>query len=430
MKSSLNLVSNLKPIAKSETLLVNELTARLISTGRDVIKFGFGESPFDPPKRLSETLQKFANRTEYLPVQGLAELRQKICDFHERRLGLKSNVDQIYIGPGSKILIYNFLNMFKKADVLLPNPSWVSYEPQALSVGHDVIRIKTTFEGKWKVTGKSLRQVCSNRRDKSKPCIMILNYPGNPSGTTYTCDDLKDVAEAAKEYNVIIIADEIYGFLSPKKHVSIATYYPEGTVITGGLSKVFGAGGWRLGIMHVSKYLNSQIKDSLIGLASETFSSATTPVQYAAIDAYSHNEEIDSYIEDQIKILNLVGKYVARNLRAAGIQCHDPEGGFYLYPDFSPFREKLAKKGINNSLDLTTALIEDKRTQVALLPSIVFGSDKDELAVRLAFVDFDGNKALTIVDSLGTSVSESDILTYFPQIGVGTKRLVEWVDSL
>lgn len=374
-----------RQVEESQTLLINTQSKILAGQGGKVIKFGFGQSPFLPPKPVLEALEKAVHHKEYSSVQGDPELRELMAAFHYKHNGLEVKPDNILVAPGSKILIYTTLLAFEKADVFIPAPAWVSYAPQAKLAGHNLIKIPTSFEDGWRVTPKTLNE--SAKLKKHKASILILNYPGNPDGLTYEEQELIELAKATKSLDMLVIADEIYGLLDHSfSHVSFATYYPERTITTTGLSKWCAAGGWRFGAAFLYENVESELKKALIGIGSETYSCAPTPVQMAAKAAYKDYEATTDYLEYQIRILKQIGKFCADRLTASGVRVHAPQGGFYLFPDFSPHKESLNKRGITTSGQLCELLL--KETGVALLPASAFGFEEDYLAARLAYVDF------------------------------------------
>jgi len=189
------------------------------------------------------------------------------------------------------------------------------------------------------------------------------------------------------------MSDEIYGLLHHKgEHVSLAQFYPEGTMVTSGLSKWCGAGGWRLGICHIPTQLGPDYLQRVIGVASETYSCVSTPVQLAALTAYTYDQRIHDFLQQQRAIFSEIGNRCADMLEKGGVRVYRPEGGFYLFPDFSPFSESLVLRGIDTGNALTSRLLQD--TGVALLPGSAFGMDENSLTARLAYVDFDGAQAL------------------------------------
>ncbi len=192
----------------------------------------------------------------------------------------------------------------------------------------------------------------------------------------------------ARKYHVILLSDEIYGEVNfTDSHSSIAQFYPEGTIISSGWSKWCGAGGWRLGMTVFPEELN-WLLGGMAAVASETFTSTSTPIQYAAITAFEGGPWLDTYLTQSRKILGALAKFVRSSLLSVGIQSVEPEGGFYLLPDFSQLNGKLSNRGIVNSASLCQVLLQD--TGVAMLPGSAFGLPPVELLGRMAFVDFDG----------------------------------------
>ncbi len=306
--------------------------------------------------------------------------------FHYAHNGLKVEADNVVVAPGSKILIFNILLAFQKADVFIPAPAWVSYAPQAKLAGHHIIKLPTSFEERWRITPQVIHDAAANKR--VKPSVLILNYPGNPDGLTYSEAELLELAKAVSKYNMLVISDEIYGLLDHgNAHLSFATFYPQRTVTTTGLSKWCGAGGWRFGAALISNGMEPSFKQTLLGIGSETYSCAPVPVQMAARVAYQDYNEIKPYISRQIQILKEIGNYCSEQLRKSNIKVHPPQGAFYLFLDFSLFQEKFKKKGIGTSNEVCSKLLAD--TGVVLLPSIAFGFEATFLGARMAYVDFD-----------------------------------------
>lgn len=394
--------SYLRTVEKSQTLLLNEQSRNLEMGGKKVYKLGFGQSPFLPPQHVIDALKTHAHRKDYSPVQGIPELRKAVAEFHGRADGMDAKPDDVFIAPGSKILIYAAMAAFTKADLLVCAPAWVSYGPQAHLLGHGVIYLPTAFEGRWRLTPEVFASALEGRKDKDIPSILILNYPGNPDGLTYTPDELAAIADVARKYGTLVISDEIYSQLHHGgKHVTISKYYPERTIVTGGLSKWCGAGGWRLGTAIVPPGLGKEYKETLLGVASETYSCATLPVQLAAVEAYKQSAETDNYIRQQRRALTLAGNDCAEKLQKHKIRVHKPEGGFYLFPDFTNAQAGLAKAGITTSQKLCEALLAD--TGVALLPGTAFGMKPEQLSARLAYVDFDGVAVLKAAEKVPLS---------------------------
>jgi aspartate aminotransferase len=422
-----NLNINLKNLRPSATLAINELTTKLSNEGIEIFKLGFGQSPFPVPKEIVQALQNNAHQKDYLPVKGLLQLRQVVSLFFNENYKLPSNAEDILIGPGSKELIYNFQLAYNIDELLLPSPSWVSYEPQAQLNNRKTVWLKTEERNSWKISSADIINHCENSPHKNR--VLILNYPSNPIGCTYSATELEDLAGALRKYKIIVIADEIYGEVTFKgNHKTIASYYPEGTIISTGLSKWAGAGGWRLGVFVFPENLR-YILNAMAIIASETYTSTSAPIQYAAVEAYKMDDELKIYLHNTRRILETIGLYVYHNLLKLGVTMPKPEGGFYLFPNFSKWNAALHKKGILTSRDFCNALI--KETGVALLPGEDFGHPKNRFTARLSFVDFDGTLLLKILEEKpSTILDDTFIEEYCPKIVKATKKISEWVKSI
>ncbi|MCK4856318.1 MAG: pyridoxal phosphate-dependent aminotransferase, partial [Bacteroidales bacterium] len=268
------------------------------------------------------------------------------------------------------------------------------------------------------------------RTDPDRPRIVILNYPSNPSGYTYPLDRLKELARVARKYSVILVSDEIYGLLNfDQQHVSVACYYPEGTIISSGLSKWCGAGGWRLGTFSFPPQL-SWLGDAMSIVASETFTATSAPIQYAAITAFNGGDDIEEYLFDARRILKALAEYLVSELNSININIPMSHGAFYLFPDFRPFHKKLTARGILTSVEMCSALLDE--TGVAMLPGYDFGRDPAELTARMAFVDFDGELALKVASEeyRNKEIDESFIKLYAPRLVEAFRLRTTWFSSL
>ena len=413
----MDLQKNIIGLKASATLAINELSQKLITEGKEVFKFGLGQSPFPVPDIIVKELQKNAHQKDYLNVSGLIGLREEVANYHSNKNQYKYNAESVIIGPGSKELIFQ-TQLVLNCDLLLPSPSWVSYEPQAQIINKKVHWIKATAETNWHLDPEELDKTCANLNSVNK--LLILNSPNNPSGTTH--GNLKELANVAKKHNVIIIADEIYAELDfTGEYKSITHHYPEKTIVSSGLSKWCGAGGWRIGMLVFPDEL-SYIRDSVRTVASETFTAVSAPIQYAAIKAYS--EDHSEYLENSRLILNMIGDYIYKELSSVGVMCQKPQGGFYMICDFSNVVNKTHE--INNDKTLCQKILND--IGFAMLPGSDFGMEEDKLLSRIAFVDFDGSKALKMISKEKPS---SDSLLDFtcPKIVKGISLLKEWVIS-
>jgi len=405
-----NIVKDLEP---SSTLKINEISRKLEDKGKKIFKFGFGQSPFQIPTDIVDTLKDNAYQNKYLPMQGLNELREAIAKYTSTKKNYNYKSENVIIGPGSKELMF-LLHVLFAGEIILPAPSWVSYAPQAILGRNKIKSIQTKRENNWFPTGSEIEEVIL--QDKNKNYLLFLNSPNNPSGQI--CKNLDEISEIAKKYNLIILSDEIYSELSFEDGFkSISSFCPEKTIISTGLSKWCGAGGWRLGYFIIPDSLNI-IKNSINVLASETFSAVSAPIQYAAITAYTsdHNE----YINNSKKILYAVGNYVYENLKSNKILINKPQGGFYLMPEFLNKKFKTSSEMCDNIL---------KETGVVLLPGSDFGFDKTKMLVRLSFTDFDGQNFMNKIEKK-QSIDNEQILKLAPKIVEGVDKLKKWSESI
>ena len=413
----MDLQNNILGLKTSATLAINELSQQLIKEGKEVFKFGLGQSPFPVPDIIVKELQKNAHQKDYLNVSGLIGLREEVANYHSNKNQYKYNAESVIIGPGSKELIFQ-TQLVLNCDLLLPSPSWVSYEPQAQIINKKVHWIKATAETNWHLDPEELDKTCANLNSVNK--LLILNSPNNPSGTTH--GNLKELANVAKKHNVIIIADEIYAELDfTGEYKSITHHYPEKTIVSSGLSKWCGAGGWRIGTLVFPDEL-SYIRDSVRTVASETFTAVSAPIQYAAIKAYS--EDHSEYLENSRLILKMIGDYIYKELSSVGVICQKPQGGFYMICDFSNVVNKTHE--INNDKTLCQKILND--IGFAMLPGSDFGMEEDKLLSRIAFVDFDGSKALKMISKEKPS-SDNFLDLTCPKIAKGISLLKDWIIS-
>ncbi len=417
---------NVRELSQSATLAINERCTQLRSEGRDVFRLGLGQSPFPVASPVVQELRANAHQKDYLPVKGLPQLREAVANYHRRQEGVEYSADDVLIGPGSKELMF-LVQLVYYGDLVIPTPSWVSYAPQATIIGRHIRWVSTNPEDGWRITPEGLDALC--RRDPRRPRIVILNYPNNPSGMTYGIDELEALAEVAQRYRVIMLSDEIYGEVQFNgQHASIARFYPEGTIISAGLSKWCGAGGWRLGTFVFPPNLH-WLLNAMAVVASETFTSTSAPIQHAAVRAYEGGIEIERYLWNSRRILQRLGGEAAKRLQAVQINVGTPEGGFYLFPDFGPYQAELRQRGIGSSIQLCDRLLKD--TGVAILPGSEFGRPADELTARLAFVDFDGARALVSAETvpLDTELPEDFLAQHCNTVLTAVDRICGWVQG-
>lgn len=405
-----NLVKDLKP---SSTLLINETSRKLEEQGKKIYKFGFGQSPFKVPEDVVMELKDNAHQNKYLPMQGLSELRNAVAKYTSKKKNYDYKSQNVIIGPGSKELMF-LLHVLFDGEIILPAPSWVSYAPQAILGRNKVQILQTKRENNWFPTASEIEEIVL--KDKNKNYLLFLNSPNNPSGQI--CENLEEIAGVVKKYNLIILSDEIYSELSfMDNYQSISSFCPEKTIISTGLSKWCGAGGWRLGYFLVPDSL-IEIKNMINVLASETFSAVSAPIQYAAIKAYEHDHS--NYIDKSKNILSAIGNYVYENLRSNKVLINKPQGGFYLMPEF-------LNKKFNSSSAMCDSILND--TGVALLPGSDFGFEQSKMLARLSFTDFDGQEFMNKIED-NQKIDSDEINKFAPKIVEGVDKLKKWSESI
>ncbi len=400
---------NIRELKPSATLAINEKAKKLSKQGNKIYNFGFGQSPFPIPERIVSALKENADKKDYLPMQGLEKLRFAISQSLLKKTGIEYDKDNIIITPGSKEAML-LMHVAFNGEIILPAPSWVSYEPQAQIAKNRVHWLQTSRDNNWFPSAEDIEKKIKSIGNKN--IILIINSPNNPSGTV--CKNLKEIATVAKKYKIKILSDEIYTDLTfDKKYFSISKFYPEGTFISGGLSKWCGAGGWRLGFF-ASPNDDKKLINALKTLASESYSTVNSPVQYAAVEAYEGN--YDDYIARATNILKSVGNYVYTNLKSNKILINPPQGGFYLMPEF-----------LNSKFKTSSEMCDDilSKSGVALLPGSDFGFKADKMLARLSFTDFDGDLFFKNINS-SKKLDDDIIKKYAPNVVEGTKKLAEW----
>ena len=421
-----HLNENVRGLTPSATVAINDRSNLLKKNGKEIFKLGLGQSPFPVPEPVVEALKAHAGEKDYLPVYGLEALRETVAEHHRRTFGMECDAQDVLIGPGSKELMF-LLQLVFYGELFIPTPTWVSYAPQARIIGRPVHFVPSTSDDNWHLTPARFEQVCEKNRHRAR--LLILTYPSNPTGTTLLDGHLKELADIARRERVLILSDEIYGKLHHTgEHRSIVPHYPEGTIFSGGLSKWCGAGGWRLGLFVFPKCLG-WLRDAMAAVASETFTSTCAPIQYAGVRAFQGGTEIDEYLLNSRRVLRALGDLLLRRLTRVGADTRPPDGGFYLFPDFSPFRERLAARGMHTSSELCRRMLED--TGVAILPGSDFGQPCSQLTARIAYVDFDGRGALgaAVRYPANQALDDAFVHEHCGRVVEAVERVCAWLES-
>jgi aspartate aminotransferase len=368
-------------IPPSATLAVTSRAKELKARGVDVVDFGAGEPDFDTPDYIKDAAIKAlkAGKTKYTAESGIVELRAAIAAKLEKENRLKYTPDQIIVNIGGKHSVYEAMQAVLDPgdEVILPIPYWVTY-PETIKLTGAVTKIiQTDKKNSYKMTTTQLKQTIT-----PKTTMLVLNSPSNPGGFTYTPDELKALAKILEGTKVIVLSDEIYEKLiyGDTKFVSFASLSKDAydrTLTLNGLSKTFSMTGWRLG--YAAGPLD--VIKAMSRLQSHMTSNPVTFAQYAAITALQ-DPTADEIVEKMRKEFERRGKYMAQRLNSIkGIECPEPTGAFYCFPDVSSYYGRnINSVKINGSMDFAKAILE--QANVALVPGLPFGCDKN---IRLSF---------------------------------------------
>ncbi|MBN8615332.1 MAG: aminotransferase class I/II-fold pyridoxal phosphate-dependent enzyme [Deltaproteobacteria bacterium] len=411
-------------LAPSSALALSERVDAQRSAGESVSKLTLGQSPFPVPERMVAALRDAAGAKEYAPVQGHEPLRKAIAAYVDRQLGIDRTADDVVIGPGSKELLF-LLQLVFAGDLVVSTPAWGSSVAQATLLGRRVLSLHASAEDGFLLRPAALEAALAT--EPRRPRLLVLNYPSNPAGLTYRADELRELGQIAQRHELLVLSDEVYGELHHKgQHSSIARYYPEGTIVSTGLSKWVGAGGWRLGCLVFPDQLRP-ILSAIVAVASETLSATSIPIQRAAVIAFEGGEDIERYLFQVRRVLSALGRFTSRRLQSYGVRCAQPTGGFHVFADFGPALE--GKASIDGSATLTARIASEAR--VALVPGVSFGRPREELTARLAYVDFDGPRALAAVGVIPKEqpVDETFLRRHCAPTVEAIERIGHWVQT-
>ena len=348
--------------------------------------FAFGQSPFPVPPLVQVALIENANKGTYAPTPGIPELRNAISKYNRHYFGMDVAPERIYVGPGTKELIFNLLEILH-GTVILPTPAWLGYLPQIrfLKKNFHMLPARSNM----KISPGDLKKLALRLQDRQK--ILILNNPHNPTGLLYDKYELEEIAYVCREQNITIISDEIYAQTTYdfSKFVSMGKIYPEGTFVTNGLSKSHAAGGYRLGYVIFPQY-QTDLKNQFKKILATEYTAVSTPIQHAAVAGFEISKEIDDYFDVTRNIHHLMREYTYHALSSIeGVKMTKPDATFYLLADFNAFRDDLKKAKINTSQKLSESLIvHPYHTAIVGGDSLVL--ERTDFSARIAYVDYDG----------------------------------------
>jgi aspartate aminotransferase len=374
------------PVTVSATLAANEALADKRRAGIPVLPLAFGESGLPVPPELRDALAAATGRGGYGPVAGLTSLRRAAAGYWERR-GLPTQPERVVCGPGSKPLLFGLL-LAIGGDVVVPKPSWVSYAAQAALLGTQPHFVATPpNEGGIPEPCLLARTVKAARAAGREIRSVVVTLPDNPTGTLARPATMRRLCTVAAELDLIIISDEIYRDLVHDPAVPVpspAIIVPDRTVVTTALSKSLALGGWRIGVARLpGGPQGDALRDRLLGIGSEIWSTPSGPIQQAATFAFSEPGVLARRIAASRRLHACVARAVAARFIAAGAHVPTPQAAFYLYPDFGPIRGRLHRiHGISTAAELSGLLLD--RYGTGVLPGSAFGDDDPALRLRVA----------------------------------------------
>ena len=366
------LADRLYRIKPSPTVAVTAKANELKAAGHDVIGLGAGEPDFNTPEHIKQAAIKAMadNKTRYTAVDGIAELKQAICDKFKKDNNISCTPDMITVGTGGKQVLYNALmaSINPGDEVIIPAPFWVSYPDMVLLAEGTPVIVECGQNKNFKITADALENAIT---DKTK--WVILNSPSNPTGVGYTKTDLEALAEILRKYpHVNIMTDDMYEYLVYDDFkfttmVEIAPDLQDRTLTCNGVSKAYCMTGWRIGYATGPKPLIKGIAK----IQSQSTTNPNTIAQYAALAAL--NGPVDFLADNNAAFVRRRNFVVSRLNSIDGLQCSMPDGAFYVYPSCAGVIGKKTPDGtlIETDSDYVTYLLE--AAGVACVQGTAFG---------------------------------------------------------
>jgi aspartate aminotransferase len=362
--------SRLQQLTPSLTLAIDSKAKAMLAEGIEVFGFGAGEPDMDTPEHIKAAAIKALQegRTKYTPSAGIPELRQAISQKFLKDNGLDYKSSQVIVSNGAKQSCFNAIAAVVNEgdEVIIPAPYWLSYPEMVRIVGGEPVFIQTREENNWKITPEDFENAMTPRTK-----MIIINSPGNPTGSIYTREELKALSEVAAEEDIYILSDEIYEKLTydGAEHVSVASVSPEAydlTITVNGFSKAYAMTGWRLGYLAAPEPI-ARVIDSM---QSHMTSNPCSFAQYGALAALTGDQQCVTDMREEFDIRR---QYMFERLtQIQGVSAVRPQGAFYVLANIS-------------SLGLKSQNFADRllsKSSVAVVPGVAFGDDR---TVRLSY---------------------------------------------
>jgi aspartate aminotransferase len=366
----MDLATRVSELTPSLTLAIDSKAKALRAEGVDVYSFGAGEPDFDTPEHIKAAAIEALNAgfTKYTPSSGMPELRAAISEKFKRDNGLDYKPSEIIVSNGAKQSCFNAIMAVcgEGDEVIIPAPYWLSYPDMVRIAGAEPIIVQTTQENDWKMTPQQFEEAMSPRTK-----MVIINSPGNPTGSVYTKEELRALVEVAADEEITILSDEIYESLTydGAEHVSVASLTPEAkdlTITINGFSKAYAMTGWRLGYLGAPE----KIAKAIDSMQSHSTSGPCSFAQKGGLAALTGSQQC---VADMREEFNIRREYMFERLSAIhNVTAVKPKGAFYMLANVS-------------KLGMTSTNFADRllsKANVAVVPGIAFGDDR---VVRLSY---------------------------------------------
>ncbi|MFZ4716403.1 MAG: pyridoxal phosphate-dependent aminotransferase [Chthoniobacterales bacterium] len=366
----MDLAARVSQLTPSLTLAIDSKAKALRAEGVEVYSFGAGEPDFDTPDHIKAAAAAAleAGFTKYTPSSGIPELRSAISEKFKRDNGLDYKPSEIIVSNGAKQSCFNAIMAVcgEGDEVIIPAPYWLSYPDMVRLAGAEPVIVQTTQENDWKMTPQQFEEAMSPRTK-----MVIINSPGNPTGSVYTREELRALVEVASDEEIMILSDEIYESLTydGAEHVSVASLTPEAkdlTITVNGFSKAYAMTGWRLGYLGAPE----KIAKAIDSMQSHATSGPCSFAQKGGLAALTGSQQC---VADMREEFNIRREYMYERLSAMhNVTAVKPKGAFYMLADIS-------------KLGMTSTNFADRllsKASVAVVPGIAFGDDR---VVRLSY---------------------------------------------
>ena len=375
--TTIRLSSKVNSIKPSATIAVSTLAKELRAAGRDVIGLGAGEPDFDTPENIKQAAIEAMNRgmTKYTPADGTPELKAAVASKFERENNLTYTPQNIIVSTGAKQCLINTLTALidEGDEVLIVAPYWVSYPDMTLLSGGKPVILNTSIEQGFKLHPDQLREAITARTR-----LLMLNSPSNPTGVSYSMQELQDLASVLLEHpDVFVVTDDIYEHIlwSGEPFCNIVNACPEmkdRTVVVNGVSKAYAMTGWRIGFAAA----NEQLTAAMRKIQSQTTSNPNSIAQAAAVEALNGPQDSIQMMAEQFKKRH---DFIVAGLNEIdGMTCLAGDGAFYAFPDCRDMINSL--ESVDSDVELSQYILNE--AEVAVVPGSAFGGDG---YIRLSF---------------------------------------------